>query len=151
MSLRYEKNQHMRPSGNIYTLSHHWALGIPGIGETLYGVQWVLLQSPYWHHLWVSRRKSIGKVAVTDFLKQHASCIMCTSVTLSETLKMLPGKEIVFAADIEEDPIAMSREQLQNLLWTLVYCTRITKAAKGNVSSFIPRSFPVFQGEWFEV
>lgn len=134
----------MNQSNNIIYLRHSSILALPIIGSLVYTMQLMMLKNALTKTIYISRRENSAKGQLMRMFSEK-KLVFCQTYKLGNLLEKIKSN-IVFDVDTL-DIESMSRPQLYELMWTLVFCQSVTIASRKSLNLILPLDFPVYESK----
>jgi hypothetical protein len=134
----------MNQSNNVVYLCYSPILSIPIVGDLCYLVQRYVINHNLSKKIYIARGKSLVRSQIVMDLKKN-DVVFCQTYKLGSLLEGIKS-DIVF--DIDDLYLKkMSRSDLYDLMWTLVFCDSVTIACRKSLNNFLPLDFPTHELE----
>lgn len=132
----------MTQSSSHCTLHYLKLLSIPYVGNVLYWLQIRAVKMLRFRHIFASNRNSIARDSLFRILPNMFHTIYCPTFKFGRTLHQFQKANIIFSGtSIRVN--TYTRQELHNLMWTLVYCRAVTLSAEYTLHDFLPDDYPV--------
>src|SRR3972149_1608773 len=130
---------------NICILYYSELLSLPGVGNVVYVVQSLLLNCGILKIFLASGKNSKERKVLFKQISQKFNWVDCRSHLFARELQFLEKSKPILNTPYIKRPNKLSKEELYNLMWALVFCKFVTKETKDSLVSFLPTNYPVFE------
>ena len=135
----------MSQYSNICILYYSGLMSLPIIGNFAYFIQSLLLNRGILKIFLASNKNSKGRKILFKDISQKFNFIYCRSYLLTRELRFLKQEKLILDTPNIKSPNRMAKEELYNLMWTMVFCRFVERKTKKNLKHFLPQDFPVKQ------
>jgi hypothetical protein len=111
----------------------------------LYPLQQKLLAFGLLNVFWVSAKRSKSRQNLLRGISQSFSTIYCRSLEFARDLNIFKEDQLILDIPTLKNTRKMGKEELYNLMWSLVFCKFVTKRTKRLLKSYLPDNYPVIK------
>jgi hypothetical protein len=113
------------------------------LDSIFYPLQLKLLDLGLISVFWASAQKSKSRESLFGSISQNFDAVYCRSLEFGGGLKIFKEGQLVLDISTLKNTRKMGKEELYNLMWSLVFCKFVTKRTKRLLKGFLPDNYPV--------
>ncbi len=130
----------MQPFKSV-RLYHSRLFSIPIVGELLYRMEIFFIQNYHPRKLWASNFNHPSRQKLFEAINQKYSRVFIRSTKFGNTLNIIKKDKI---ADFVVSTPDLPKNELFNLMWSLVSCDSVTIRTRQSLGDFLPPHYPIF-------
>ena len=133
----------MSQYSNICILYYSRFLSSSFVGNLVYPIQIVLFDFGLLNSFFASSKKSVYRRILFRKISQKFTKIYCRSYRFSRELKFLSNQNLILDISPDKRLGDMGKEDLYQLMWSLVFCKSVSLRTKKLLTNFLPTNYPV--------
>ena len=132
----------MKRNSNFCILYCSKLLSFNKIEVFFYRIQITLLNFNLIKIFFASNKDSKSRRILFRKMSQKFNKIYCKSFKFARDLHFFKNKELILDLYVEKLR-KMDKEELYNLMWSLVFCKFVTQKTKSSLRNFLPKNYQV--------
>ena len=133
----------MKQYADYCILNYSSFLSRPIIGDFIYNIQILLIRFKWYKIFFASCKKSSSRNYLFKLISQKYKLIYCSSFYLERSLRYFSGSDLILDLPFSKKINFNYKQELYNLMWSLVYCAYVTERTKSIIELILPSNFPV--------